>query len=133
MYSVASLIQFIRQTITECPTLEFLSLSQVILFIRLSAALRREILLVQPSDHPSDIAPKHLSPSIHEFLAKSCHLSQLEVLALWNELKDMVWHLEADILLESVQNSASFESLFQKYGGILGFSTAFPPLSLSIG
>ncbi|KAF8997800.1 hypothetical protein BDZ89DRAFT_970301 [Hymenopellis radicata] len=124
MYSLISFINSINARTRDTPQLFHLSLSQIILFIRLCINIRHDILLVQPPAHDPVQAPTQLSPSIIQFLASSCSLELHLVHVLWGVLRDMVWEAEDDIFLLSIQNEASFERLFEQHGHILGFTSS---------
>ena len=108
----------IYTSIGAYPTLlEHLTLVCLIRFIKCASALRRDILLTQAGRHPSDAAPEYLPWSIEYFLGGVTGLSQENVRACWQAMKDIVWseHIAAELNIEPLQ-------LFQEAGHELGVS-----------
>ncbi|KAF8991911.1 hypothetical protein BDZ89DRAFT_973609, partial [Hymenopellis radicata] len=90
-------------------------------FIRLCVDLRNDILLVQPHTHDPAVAPAYLSPCLIDFLSSACSISQPEADSLWSALREMVWEVDGDPLLQSIRDADSYERLFQSHGHTVPF------------
>ena len=54
-------------------------------------ALKDEIILTLPSTHPHKDPPTCLPPTLAQFLAAGCHLTDDEVSGAWTLFKHVVW------------------------------------------
>ncbi|KAJ7033642.1 hypothetical protein C8F04DRAFT_1002511 [Mycena alexandri] len=105
------------------PEPEGISLAQTLLFTRLLAVLKRDIILVQPVSSGAEEAPLILSPSIVEFVAEAVGIPEPYVPKFWALFKDDIWGLPEQVLGEHE------EELFRKYGWKRGITalTMYPP------
>ncbi|KAF9004859.1 hypothetical protein BDZ89DRAFT_1145472 [Hymenopellis radicata] len=131
MYSLVSLINSVTALTRTIPSIKDIPLFAVLLFIRLGIDIRNDIVLVQERTYDPSTPPRHLSPSIVQFLASACALLPKEVIPLWETLRVMIWESEEDPLLLSIRDSESYEQLFRNHGYLLGFTSSrnlWPPV-----
>jgi hypothetical protein len=94
-------------------------------FIQYASRLKNEILLAQKSSHLPNVVPEFLPVSIVKFLASSCILSEQEVEACWEVVKEHVWSV---FILDDKAVSVAFKD----HGMDKGFSSLFPQSQLVI-
>ncbi len=87
----ATLASVYARISTQPGLLQHLTLAGLIRFIKCAAALRRDILLAQAGRHPVDIAPEYLPRSIEYFLGEVSGLSQEDLRACWQVLREIIW------------------------------------------
>lgn len=75
----------------DYPGLSTLSLSTLAHFIRLATSLKDAIILRQPPNWDSSVAPWSLPANVRTFLGARIAVSEMEVDGLWQALKDTVW------------------------------------------
>ncbi|PBK95017.1 hypothetical protein ARMGADRAFT_1045269 [Armillaria gallica] len=68
-FTLADLVAIIQQSPKDISSL---NLSQIVLYLRTGITLKPDILLVQPSRHPSNEPPKQLTTSFISFLSSAC-------------------------------------------------------------
>jgi hypothetical protein len=94
-------------------------------FIQYASRLKNEILLAQKSSHLPNVVPEFLPISIVRFLASSCILSEQEVEACWNVVKELVW---SAFILDDKAVSVTFKD----HGMDKGFSLSLLTYNLKI-
>src|SRR5277367_732434 len=85
-------------------------------FTLAAAAVKNDILLAQPSDHPSDNPPAVLPPSIINLLSRMCDLPAHMIESLWDSTKVAIWHED-----EFSKPAEIKEAMFREYGEEIGF------------
>ncbi len=88
---------------TEPKDISSLNLSQIVLYICIGITLKPDILLVQPSCHPSNEPPKQLTTSFIRFLSSACGIA----------IKHIIW--EEDKFLQLQKDLKAFELLFWQH------------------
>ena len=78
--------------VTVNPSLQSISLDRLLLFLASTAAIKNDILLIQPSDHSIATTPDILLYSVQSFLSHACGLSISMIVECWSTFKDLVWH-----------------------------------------
>jgi hypothetical protein len=68
-----------------------LSFNQIMSFVTRVAALKRDIMQLQPISVPIDCAPNHLPLSVSQFLSDSVGIPFECMHDCWKMLKDVVW------------------------------------------
>ncbi|KAJ7023008.1 hypothetical protein C8F04DRAFT_1271905 [Mycena alexandri] len=96
---------------------EPLSLAQSLLFSRLLSVLKRDTVLPQPIDVPTDDAPDILPPTITTFIAAAVGISCEDVTYFWATMRFDIWALSPQTLNEEE------EELFQAHGWELGITS----------
>ncbi|KAJ7033257.1 hypothetical protein C8F04DRAFT_1210932 [Mycena alexandri] len=96
---------------------EPLSLAQSLLFSRLLSVLKRDIVLPQPIDVPTNDAPDILPPTITTFIAAAVGISCEDVTYFWATMRFDIWALSPQTLNEEE------EELFQEHGWELGITS----------
>ncbi|THU93141.1 hypothetical protein K435DRAFT_580726, partial [Dendrothele bispora CBS 962.96] len=103
-------------------------------FTVLCSWLKRNILLLYPSNHhPHDIPPV-LPLETRIFLGEACSMNEEDVEACWEAVKDVAWH--GDQLLDGTRSEAGLQQTFQTHGGVLyctsSFQSLWPPVHVCI-
>ena len=101
------------------PSLSSMPLDGLLLFLASAAAIKNNILLLQPSDHSPDAAPDVLPRSAQAFLSQACNLPISNILGCWLTFKDIIWHANGVMSLLHAPLST-----FHEHGTSRGFSTS---------
>jgi hypothetical protein len=92
-------------------------LSQIITFILLCSRLKNNILLLYPSKQQPASTPSHLPNETRIFLQRSCSMSDKDVEACYDVLKDVIW--QEDKMLGQVKDERAVQETFSNHGGAL--------------
>ena len=88
MLSIAEVHTRLQQNARLAHTVSLSALSK---FITYTAALRNDIILVQPPKHSPAVPPSYLPDAIRFFLSESINVSVDIVDSCWHAFKDIVW------------------------------------------
>ncbi|KAF8166839.1 hypothetical protein BJ912DRAFT_1025855 [Pholiota molesta] len=89
------------------------NLLKISTFLSYAPRFKDDIILVQPSQWPVDVAPQHLPQSVMLLLSNLCEISEEETLLLWSMLNETIW-----------KNAARMEKIderFKVHGKDLGY------------
>ena len=103
--------------ITANPSLQPIPFDCLLLFLALSAAIKSDISLIQPFDHPLAAIPEVLPHSAQVFLSHACGLSIDTIILCWSAFKDLAWCSEETRALLQASTST-----FHVHGIPHGFS-----------
>jgi hypothetical protein len=94
-------------------------------FLMLASKIHREILLLQPPNHPPSDVPDFLPTALVEFLSggSRCGVAQEEVLPLWDLLKYRVWYRREYPRMIALSDNRELEELFCAHGTNFGLGT----------
>jgi hypothetical protein len=120
--------------------LQRVDLTALITFIRVSTTLKKDILLVQPSNHNPSIAPRYLSKLLINFLTACSGISNDDVEACWLVLKDFIWGSQLEEEVEGLYMvyrvvcvcDLSIASLNNDKGKQASTHTLWPPSSFCL-
>jgi hypothetical protein len=87
----------------------------------LMCRLKNDILLAQPARRP--VSQALLPPSILAFLSKACNITEEDVRACWESMKDIVWQEEV-LQWSLIGSEVATEAVFQQHGREYGFRTS---------
>lgn len=104
-------------SVQERSVLQNLELHQIIMFLNLSAKLKNDILLAQPSRLPATQTPDVLPPIVAEFLGDALGFPPEDIDKCWDMLKDDVWRMP-----DSTQITPEEENMFRIHGWKRGIS-----------
>ncbi|KAK7051197.1 hypothetical protein VNI00_004697 [Paramarasmius palmivorus] len=119
--SLLARIQLLKDTSNH------ISLSQLFAFVATCARLKNHILVICPSSHNVRQPPLLLPEDIAEILEGTCQMSNEEVQACWDGLKEEVWHM--DEVMAGVFTDKQLQRTFKSHGGDLAPShrSLWPP------
>ena len=80
--------------ITANPSLQSIPFNCLLLFLAMTAAIKNDIILMQPSNHPLAATPDILLCPVQYFLSHACGLSVDTVLQCWAAFKNVVKMIE---------------------------------------
>ena len=89
------------------PSLQPIPFDRLLLFLALGAAIKSDISLIQPSDHPLAVIPKVLLHSAQVFLSHACGLSIDTIILCWSAFKDLAWCSKETCALLQASTSTS--------------------------
>jgi len=72
-------------------SLQLIPFDCLLLFLALITAIKSDIALIQPSDHPVAATAKILPHSAQVFLSDACGLSINTIVQCWSAFKDLAW------------------------------------------
>ncbi|KAF8128416.1 hypothetical protein EV363DRAFT_1107765, partial [Boletus edulis] len=73
------------------PSLQSIPFNCLLLFLASTAAIKNDILLIQPFNYSAATTPKILPHSAQLFLSLVCGLSINTIVECWSTFKDLVW------------------------------------------
>ncbi|KIN93794.1 hypothetical protein M404DRAFT_170204 [Pisolithus tinctorius Marx 270] len=94
------------------PFLWTTTVSQLVLFITLSANLKWNIIVAQSSHHPLDVPPSILPDSVVAFLVKATSMSLESVQCIWPLLNDIVWDFHPETLCDADLTFLALKTLY---------------------
>lgn len=106
--------------ISANPSLQSISLNNLLLFLSTAARLKNDILLGQLSDQPPSVPPEILPIAAQHFLSHACDLPLTTVPTCWSVFKDIIWN---DAQVTSILCPPV--STFHDHGICHGFSMSF--------
>jgi len=107
----------ILKSLSRHPVLQYLSITQLLIFLTQSSALKRHIILAQPAGEPTGNAPQILPPLVREFLANGTGIALQAIQDAWDILKDHAW------AMSPLANCVETEKVaFREFGWSQGFS-----------
>ena len=89
------------------------SVQQLFQFMNIAFALKKEIILTLPSTHPHKDPPTCLPPTVMQFLAAGCYLTDDKVSDAWTLFKHAVW---SGVVPIHSNTSHAFQRLGQQMG-----------------
>lgn len=73
-------------------SLHSIPFNRLLLFLAITTAIKNDLLLMQPSDHPITTTPNILPYSAQSFCSDACGLSINTIIKCWSTFKNIVWH-----------------------------------------
>ena len=77
--------------ITANPSLQSIPFDCLLLFLAAIIAIKNDLVLMQPSDHPLAAAPDVLLHPAQYFLSHACGLSVDTILQCWSAFNTIAW------------------------------------------
>ncbi|KAG9316081.1 hypothetical protein JVU11DRAFT_3752 [Chiua virens] len=110
--------------VTANPSIQSIPFHSFLLFLAIIAAIKNDILVIQPSDQSPSAIPDILPQSVQFFLSHACGLPMDTIVDSWSTFRHLAWH---DDLITSLLNVPL--SAFHQHGVSHGFTarTLYPP------
>lgn len=85
--------------ITAHPSVQLIPFHDFLLFLATTAAIKNNILFIQPSNLLPSATPDILLHSVQLFLSHACHLPIDAIVDSWSIFRHLAWHGELIISL----------------------------------
>ncbi|KAF8186294.1 hypothetical protein BJ912DRAFT_1022838 [Pholiota molesta] len=95
------------------------TLLKISTFLSYAPRFKDDIILVQPSQWPVDVAPQHLPQSVMLLLSNLCEITEEETLLLWSMLNETIW--------KNAVRMEKIDERFKVHGKDLGYTVIYPP------